>query len=161
MGERLVHHRHVVTVGGQVIGDRQWRHAVVLRDHDDPSAQSLGIGDGIGRGETNGRSAPGTSMLRDMAPVAIATTSDPDWPMLSAVASRSEHDVDADPVQAALLPSDPPAEAGVHPQPAATASWPPSDWSRSQSCTRWPRSAICPANSVPAGPPPITSTERG
>ena len=44
---------------------------------------------------------------------------------------------------------------------AATANWPPSACSRSHSWTRWPRSAICPANSVPAGPPPMTSTDRG
>ncbi len=74
----------------------------------------------------------------------------------------TEHDVDAGPLQAPLLPTDPPAvswrSSSAGPRPRAGH---PATRRAPTAATRWPRSAICPANSVPAGPPPMTSTERG
>ena len=157
----LVDDRHLVTVSRQLVGDRQRRQAVVLGDHDHPAPEPLGVEDRLAGGE-DARQV-GARHVDTAWRGAGRDGNDVRARGHDVVARRVaiEVHVHSDPGEPPLLPVDPAPKLRFIRSRAATASWPPSAPSRSQSRTRWPRSAICPANSVPAGPPPITSTDRG
>ena len=143
------------------IGQR--RQPVVLGDHDDPTADALAVRHGIG----------GRQHERQVGTWHVGAARR--WRRWrrrrrrrrrrrpsSAVASRSELHVDADPPEPALLPADPVGVGGVHRQLggdgqlAAERALPLPQLARGGPARPSARRTRC-----PAGPPPMTSTERG